>query len=207
MTKRKKIVVLIVPILIIVLIGVECYFIFRKQTLEEVKESVRIPDVKGLSYEEAVAKIDSKLHEAGITDITYSKGWIDSHTPFKVYDQEPKAGTTVTSGDEVHIFLYIGEGWDDTYYTVFYGLEGDMVQLFTNIPEGEIKKVSPGSIVSITTQVLQDADIHVYANEEEIEKTKSDSDGWEYSFQMPDNDVIITAEWYTKEEMNGEDGE
>ena len=52
-----------------------------------------------------------------------------------------------------------------------------------------------------------DADIHLYANGEEIEKTNSDSDGWEYTFVMPSTDVLVTAEWYTKQEMNGEVGE
>ncbi|MBO4627963.1 MAG: PASTA domain-containing protein [Lachnospiraceae bacterium] len=75
-------------------------------------KTVTMPDVRGMSFEEAVGVISLELQKVGITDATFVKGWIDSHKPFVVDSQTPVAGTTIKRGDEVIVTLYIGEGWD-----------------------------------------------------------------------------------------------
>jgi hypothetical protein len=61
-----------------------------------------------------------------------------------------------------------------------------------------------GDLVEIKTDgVLYDADIHVYVDGREISKSHYDSDYWGYSFVMPDKDVLVTAEFYTKDEIWG----
>ena len=57
--------------------------------------------------------------------------------------------------------------------------------------------------MEIKTEVLFDADIHVYVDGQEISKTHYDSDYWGYSFVMPDKDVLVTAKPYTKDEVWG----
>ncbi len=61
----------------------------------------------------------------------------------------------------------------------------------------------PGDTVEIRTQILYDADIHVFVDGSEIEKSHYDSDYWGYSFTMPDNDASVTAKPYTKSEIWG----
>ena len=172
------------------------YIVFRKH-------EVKMPDVRGMSYEDAVSTINAELRKVGIRDASFHEGWIDSAKyAFKVASQTPQAGATVRRGEEVSVYLYIGEGWDHIDRKISYEMEGDITAVFTSMPTS----ATPGYTVRITTQVLMDADIHLYANGEEIEKTNSDSDGWEYTFVMPSTDVLVTAEWYTKQEMNGEVG-
>ena len=65
-------------------------------------------------------------------------------------------------------------------------------------------KAKAGETVELRTEVLYDADIHVYVDGEEIPKSKYESDGWAYSFVMPDKDVLVTARFYTEEEIWGE---
>lgn len=182
--------VILGAVLILAVIGIVCYFVFRKK-------QVTMPNVHGMSYDVAVSTIEAELRKIGVRNATINKCWIDSHTPFKVASQNPKAGTTIRRGEDVEVYLYVGEAWDVIYRTISYDLEEDMKPFFKDMPSGAY----PEHNVHITTQVLMDADIHVYANGNEIEKTKSDSDGWEYTFTMPSTDVVITAAWYTKQEM------
>ena len=70
---------------------------------------------------------------------------------------------------------------------------------FTSTPFG----AKAGEEVEIKTEVLFDADIHVYVDGQEIDKTHYDSDYWGYSFIMPDKDVLVTARFYTKDEIWG----
>ena len=60
-----------------------------------------------------------------------------------------------------------------------------------------------GETVEVRTGILLDADIHVYLDGQEINKTHYDSDYWEYSFTMPERDVLISAEFYMKGEIWG----
>ncbi|MBO4653039.1 MAG: PASTA domain-containing protein [Lachnospiraceae bacterium] len=194
--KKRKVVTFLGTILILAGIGVAVHWYRNKQ--------VTIPDVKGMSYEDAVSTIKAELRKAGIRDASFYEGWIDAPGyALTVASQDPKAGTTVRRGEEVSVYLYVGEGWDNMTRSISYELDKDMIPFFAEMPTS----ATPGYTVRITTQVLMDADIHVYANGEEIEKTNSDSDGWEYTFVMPSTDVLVTAEWYTKQEMNGEVGE
>ena len=58
-----------------------------------------------------------------------------------------------------------------------------------------------GDSVEIRMGVLYDADIHLYLDAQELEKSHQDSDYWGYTFTMPDKDVVITAKAYMKDEM------
>lgn len=53
------------------------------------------------------------------------------------------------------------------------------------------KEYYPGFIMEIKMDVLNDADIEIYANNEKLKKTHYDSDYWGYSFEMPNEDVIL----------------
>ena len=76
---------------------------------------------------------------------------------------------------------------------------GDIADNFTETP----LEAKAGDTVEIKTVILHDADIHVYVDGREIEKSHYDSDYWAYSFVMPEKDVLITAKPYTKEEIWG----
>lgn len=60
-----------------------------------------------------------------------------------------------------------------------------------------------GETVEIKTEVLIDADLHLYVDGQEIDKTHYDSDYWGYSFVMPQKSVQVTAQFYTKSEIWG----
>lgn len=101
-------------------------------------------------------------------------------------------GTPVTPWD-----LNRGEP-DAVRYRITYSL-GDRDSLFISKPES----AKPGETVEIRTTVLYDADIHVFVDETEIEKTHYDSDYWGYSFIMPSRNVTVTAKPFSKEEIYG----
>ena len=82
----------------------------------------------------------------------------------------------------------------DYGYRIEYDLGDEFAFIFTDLPSEAL----PGDTVEIRTVILFDADIHVFANGQEIEKTHYDSDYWGYSFVMPDKDVQITARFYSK---------
>lgn len=103
---RKKKAVVVGFVLILAVIGVVCYFLFRK-------DRVTMPDVHGMSYEEAVSTIRAELRKIGIRNAEYYEGWIDdSRYPFQVASQSPNAGATIHRGEKVSVYLYIGEAWD-----------------------------------------------------------------------------------------------
>lgn len=83
-------------------------------------------------------------------------------------------------------------------FTIRYEL-GDTAKDFISTPS----MAKTGDTVEIRTQVMFDADIHVYVDGQEIRKTHYDSDYWGYSFIMPDKDVLVTARFYTKDEIWG----
>ena len=56
------------------------------------------------------------------------------------------------------------------------------------------KWANPGDTVVLRAGPIMDADLYFYANGEPIKNTHNDSDYWEYTFIMPDEDVIITHE-------------
>lgn len=87
-------------------------------------------------------------------------------------------------------------------YSIRYEL-GDLKGSFTLTPT----KARDGNLVKIRSQVLIDADIHLYLDDgREIDKSRSDGDCWEYAFTMPERDVVITAEPYTEIELRGFEG-
>ena len=105
---RKRRAIVLGSILILVALGIVCYFIFRKK-------QVTIPDVKGMSYEDAVSTISAELCKIGIRNPDFVKGWIDAGGyAFKVAAQDPGAGTTIQRGDKVDVHLYVGEAWGTT---------------------------------------------------------------------------------------------
>ena len=83
-------------------------------------------------------------------------------------------------------------------FTIRYEL-GDAAKDFISTP----LRATAGDTVEIRVEVLFDADIHVYVDGQEIGKTHYDSDYWGYSFIMPDKDVLVTARFYTKDEIWG----
>ena len=86
----------------------------------------------------------------------------------------------------------------DKLYSIHYDLD-TAASCFTGTPS----EAKAGETVEIKTEILLDADIHVYVDGQEIGKTHYDSDYWGYSFIMPDKDVLITAKFYTKGEVWG----
>ena len=56
------------------------------------------------------------------------------------------------------------------------------------------KRAKPGDTVILRTGPIMDADLDFYANGVKLENTHNDSDYWEYTFIMPDEDVVITHE-------------
>lgn len=98
----------------------------------------------------------------------------------------------------------VTETWDiyvGSIYSIRYEL-GDLKDNFTLTPT----KARDGNSVKIRTQVLTDADIHLYLDDgSEIGKTHSDGDYWEYAFTMPKRDLVITAKPYTEAELQGLD--
>ena len=56
------------------------------------------------------------------------------------------------------------------------------------------RRANPGDTVVLRAGPIMDADLYFYANGVRIENTHNDSDYWEYTFIMPDEDVIITPE-------------
>jgi hypothetical protein len=92
----------------------------------------------------------------------------------------------------------VGQNTTDVDFNIRYEL-GDTAHDFTSTPFG----ARAGDEVEIKTEVLIDADIHVYVDGQEIGKTHYDSYYWGYSFIMPDKDVLVTARFYTKDEIWG----
>ena len=86
-------------------------------------------------------------------------------------------------------------------YSIKYEL-GSTESHFSGAPS----EAKAGDLVEIKTNgILYDADIHVYVDGQEISKSHYESDYWGYSFVMPDRDVLVTARFYTKEEIWGLD--
>ncbi len=84
-------------------------------------------------------------------------------------------------------------------YSIKYEL-GSTEDLFADTPS----EAKAGELVEIKTNgIICDADIHVYVDGQEINKSHFDSDYWGYSFVMPDKDVLVTAEFYTEDEIWG----
>ena len=54
------------------------------------------------------------------------------------------------------------------------------------------KRANPGDTVVLRAGPIMDADLDFYANGVKLENTHNDSDYWEYTFIMPDEDVVIT---------------
>lgn len=54
------------------------------------------------------------------------------------------------------------------------------------------KRAKPGDTVVLRTGTIMDANLDFYANGVKLENTHNDSDYWEYTFIMPDEDVVIT---------------
>lgn len=82
---------------------------------------------------------------------------------------------------------------------VEYGLGDEFTDVFTQLP----REARPGDTVELRTEILFDADVHVYVDGQEIGKTHYDGDQWVYSFTMPDKDVTVTARFYTEDEIWG----
>ena len=193
---RKKVIGVTAAVLIVLFLG------FRNGGFFRARETV-IPDVRGMTYEDAVETIEKELKKIGVKDIELHKIWTDAGRGYEsvVASQNPAAGTVVHKGDSVVGYLAIGEPYYSHEYVIHYDMEEDLLRCFTEMP----RKARPESTVILRTEVLMDADIRVYVKgsvgeAHEIPKTHSDSDYWEYSFPMPMDDVTVTAEWVTKQE-------
>ena len=67
----------------------------------------------------------------------------------------------------------------------------NLVNVLIDAPES----AKNGETVEIKTSTITDTDLKLFANGEEIERTHYDSDYWGYTFVMPAEDVIVTAEF------------
>ena len=56
------------------------------------------------------------------------------------------------------------------------------------------KRAKPGDTVVLRTGPIMDADLDLYANGVKLENTHKDFDYWEYTFIMPDEDVVIARQ-------------
>ena len=193
---RKKVISVTAAVLIVLFLG------FRNGGFFRARETV-IPDVRNMTYEDAVETIEKELKKIGVKDIELHMIWTDAGRAYEnvVASQSPKAGTVVHRGDSVVGYLAIGEPFYSHEYVIHYDMEEDLLRCFTEMP----RKARPESTVVMRTEVLMDADIRVYVKgsvgeADEILKTHSDSDYWEYFFPMPMDDVTVTAEWVTKQE-------
>ena len=54
------------------------------------------------------------------------------------------------------------------------------------------KRAKAGDTVVLRAGPIMDADLYFYANGVNIKNTHNSSDYWEYTFIMPDEDVVIT---------------
>ena len=86
----------------------------------------------------------------------------------------------------------------DGTFTINYDL-GSAAEHFTSTPT----KAKPGDTIEIKTEILFDADMHVYVDGNEISKSHYDSDYWGYSFVMPEKNILVTMKFYTKDEIWG----
>ena len=193
---RKMVIGVTAAVLIVLFLG------FRNGGFFRARETV-IPDVRNMTYEDAVETIEKELKKIGVKDIELHMVWTHAGSAYEnvVASQSPKAGTVVHRGDSVVGYLAIGEPSYSREYVIHYDMEEDLRRCFTEMP----RKARPESTVILRTEVLMDADIRVYVKgsvgeAHEIPKTHSDSDYWEYSFPMPIDDVTVTAEWVTKQE-------
>ncbi len=66
-------------------------------------------------------------------------------------------------------------------------LTGEYTDLVIDCPGG----AKEGDTVEIRTQVLYDADLHVFVDGESIPQTAAEPDYWAYSFTMPDHEVTV----------------
>ena len=94
-----------------------------------------------------------------------------------------------------------GQNNNEGSFTIKYELGDEFTDVFTDMPQ----EARAGDTVELRTEILFDADIHVYVDGQEISKTHYDSDYWGYSFVMPEKDVTVTARFYTKYEIWGTD--
>jgi hypothetical protein len=106
-----------------------------------------------------------------------------------------KTNTTITNASTTNT-EQVSEINTGSLYGIHYEL-GDFASDFTDTPDA----AKAGDSVEIRMGVLYDADIHLYLDAQELEKSHQDSDYWGYTFTMPDKDVVITAKAYTKDEM------
>ena len=83
-------------------------------------------------------------------------------------------------------------------FQIHYDMDGAMSQFKERPSTAEI-----GETIELRTEILYDADIHVYVDGIEIGKSHYDSDYWGWSFVMPDREVTVSARFYTKGEIWG----
>lgn len=84
-------------------------------------------------------------------------------------------------------------------FSIRYELGNEFTDVFTGTPQ----QANAGDTVELRTATLYDADIHVYVDGQEISKTHNDIDYWGYSFIMPEKDVLVTAKFYSENEIWG----
>lgn len=101
---RKKVIGVTVAVLIVLFFG------FRNGGFFRAKETV-IPDVRGMTYEDAVKTIEKELNKIGVKHIELHMIWTDAGRGYEcvVASQNPAAGTVVHRGDSVVGYLAIGE--------------------------------------------------------------------------------------------------
>ena len=83
-------------------------------------------------------------------------------------------------------------------FSIHYDL-GRTADYFTNTPS----EAKTGDTVEIKTLVLLDDGIHVYLDGQEIQRADCKDSCFVYTFVMPEKDVLITAQFYTYDEIWG----
>lgn len=127
-------------------------------------------------------------------DIEESADWDNGSADYLPAPEAPKepAPVDAASADELPIEepMAVEETAEDEA-EVFIITVDDPTGVIVDIP----KTAACGEIFEIKTGVVYDADVLIYADGEELERTHYDSDYWGFMFTMPDHDVVITVKF------------
>ena len=137
---------------------------------------------------------DSKFYDNNSETIEESLDHDDAVADCLPAPEAPKepAPVDAASADELPIEepMAVEETAEDEA-EVFIITVDDPTGVIVDIP----KTAACGEIFEIKTGVVYDADVLIYADGEELERTHYDSDYWGFMFTMPDHDVVITVKF------------
>jgi beta-lactam-binding protein with PASTA domain/tRNA A-37 threonylcarbamoyl transferase component Bud32 len=149
--KRRRLVPWLVVLALLVAAAAAGWYVFT-QIQQELQESqpVNVPDVRGLTEENAIAQIEKLGLEADPQEAPSA-----TEPAGRVFDQNPKAGTKLPKGERVTIFVSTGPKMVEvpllvgrTYERALEilnerGLKPARKEMFSEKPAGEVVRQSP----------------------------------------------------------------